>query len=292
MKLKGLVMRSDAVDFLASRISSRNLVRHSAYSVSGAMVAARWRSRCRRGDLSCLLTDHFVQPGSVAVDVGASWGFFSYHLARRVGPRGLLYSYEPHPANAPGLRKLARAQAQVRFTAAAVSDARGNAQLAVPRVRFRAVTAQSSLAHEFDGIVGVETDSVTVPTVRLDDEIAPSVSPEFIKIDVEGHELAVLRGAEVLLQRCQPALLIEVEQRHLNVPITSVFEAILDLGYNIFYISGSTLEPLSNFDLERDQLSNVVPGQFTPFDMPEGYVNEFVAVASMDQLEGVTISRA
>lgn len=47
---------------------------------------------------------------------------------------------------------------------------------------------------------------------RLDDIIKDDVG--FIKIDVEGHELAVLKGATSLINRCRPVLLVECEERH------------------------------------------------------------------------------
>lgn len=253
------------------------------------MVAVRWNSRLRSGDLACLITDRFVNPGSTVVDIGASWGFFSYHLAERVGHEGRVFSFEPHPANAQGLRKLAIAQPQVRFKAAAISDASGNAPMFVPRMRFRAVTAQSSLAHGFQGVEGIETDILHVPTVRLDDEISPDSQVDFMKIDVEGHELTALRGAAGTLRRSHPVLLIEIEQRHLGGPIGTVFDELSEAGYHVFCIAGNALLPLDSFDAERDQLARVVPGQFTPFDMPEGYINEFVAVHDPTKLQGLPV---
>jgi FkbM family methyltransferase len=285
-------VRSGATaDFLASRISSRNFVRYLPYSIGAAMAATRWRSQLRGGDLSCRVTDQFVCRGSTVVDVGTSWGFFSYHMAGRVGREGRVLSYEPHPLNVPGLRKLSKARPQVTFRQAAISDMQGEATMSVPRMRFRPVTAQASLAHDFHDLDGVETDSVTVPTTRLDDEIGGDTHVAFIKIDVEGHELAVLRGAAATLQRCRPVLLIEIEQRHVREPITVVFDEILSLGYELFCIAETALLPLADFDVNRDQLSHVIPGQFNPFSMPAGYVNDFVAVPSAGMLGDLPVHR-
>lgn len=282
---------SETADLLVSRVSSRNFVRYAPYPMAAAMAAVRWRSQVRDGDLSCRVTDHFVYRGSTVVDVGTSWGFFSYHMAGRVGRDGRVFSYEPHPLNVPGLRKLAKAQPQVTFRQAAISDVSGEATMSVPRMRYRPVTAQASLAHDFHDLDGVGTDSIAVPTTRLDDEIDRNTHVAFIKIDVEGHELAVLRGAAATLRRCRPVLLIEIEQRHIREPIDVVFDEILGFGYELFCIAETALLPLASFDVQRDQLSHVIPGQFNPFSMPAGYVNDFVAVPSAGMLGDLPVQR-
>lgn len=252
-------------------------------------MAGRWRSLIRRGDLECVITDHFVHRGATVVDIGASWGFFSHHMAQRVSREGLVISFEPHPLNTPILQKLEKARSQVRFRPVAASDAPGQAPMYVPRLRFRPVTAQSSLSHEFRGFDGVETDSISVPTVRLDDEIGPDARVTFMKVDVEGHELSVLRGAISILERCRPVLLIEIEQRHIQEPIFTVFDAIRALGYELFYVNETDLRPVADFDLERDQLSKVNVGNFNAFSMQRGYVNDFVAVADAGMLDGLPV---
>jgi FkbM family methyltransferase len=251
----------------------------------GTLVELVWRSQVRSGDLTAALTDHFAGDGTTVVDIGASWGLFSYHLARLVGRNGAVLSYEPHPMNTPVLEQLARARSNVSFRPVAVSDMNGTADLQVPVFGNRHVTAQSSLAHGFDGQRGVRVEKVTVPTVRLDDEVGGR-RVDLVKIDVEGHELSVLRGAGETLRRYLPTLLIEIEQRHLDCPIKDVFTEIDDIGYALYFIDGPALRPISDFDVEKHQLSSVTQEVFTPFSMPHGYVHNFCAVASPDLLAG------
>ena len=62
-------------------------------------------------------------------------------------------------------------------------------------------------------------------------ELVPQDSPiSFIKCDVEGHEFAVLRGAERLLARSKPALLVEIEERH-GQTVSEVVGYLSDRGY-------------------------------------------------------------
>lgn len=277
--------RTALVNSAATVVTPRNVGRYFGRAVMGAAVEAVWRHQARSGDLAAALTDHLVRGGAVTVDVGASWGLFSYHLARRVGRSGTVFSYEPHPMNRVVLEKLARARPSVRFRPVAVSDLAGTADMHVPVFGHRHVTAQSSIAHGFSGLNGVRVEKLTVPTVRLDDEIGGR-PVDFIKIDVEGHELSVLRGASGMLRERLPAMLIEIEQRHLDHPIKDVFREIEDIGYALYFIDGARLRAIDEFDVEEHQLSCVVPNEFTPFSMPPGYVYNFCAVARPDLLSG------
>jgi FkbM family methyltransferase len=202
-----------------------------------------------------------------------------------------VYSYEPHPANAAVLEKLAKAQSHVHFRPVAVSNVAGRGEMQVPRRKNRLVTAQSSLAHGFDGLEGVEVERVAVTTVRLDDEIGPEVQVDFVKIDVEGHEMSVLRGGASMFRRCLPPLLIEIEQRHLEGAIEDVFLYIQELGYHLFYVDEHALRPIADFDLERDQLAKVVKGKFYSFSVPKGYISDFCAVRTPDSLQGLPAQR-
>ena len=277
--------RSALANSAATIATPRNVGRYFGFAAMRATVEFVWSRQVKSGDLAAALTDRFVSDGTVAVDVGASWGLFSYHLARLVGGAGTVFSYEPHPMNKPVLEKLVKARPNVRFRPVAVSDLTGSADLQVPVFGSRYVTAQSSIAHGFDGQHGVRVEKVTVPTVRLDDEVGGR-SVDLVKIDVEGHEMSVLRGASVTLRQHLPPMLIEIEQRHLDCPIQDVFAEINDIGYVLYFIDGAALRPIGEFDLEKNQLSSLVQEGFTPFSMPEGYVYNFCAVASPDVLAG------
>lgn len=277
--------KSALVNSAATIATPRNVGRYFGYAAMQAAVEFVWNRQVASGDLAAALTDRFVSNGAVTVDVGASWGLFSYHLARKVGASGTVYSYEPHPMNKAVLQKLAKARPAVQFRPVAISDTAGRAEMQVPVFGNRRVTAQSSIAHGFDGQDGVRVDKVSVPIVRLDDELGDQ-RIDFIKIDVEGHEISVLRGASAMLRKYLPPMLIEIEQRHLDHPIDDVFKEVEGLGYALYFIDGPKLRPVSEFDLERHQLCSVVENEFTPFSMPEGYVYNFCAVAKPEVLSG------
>ena len=93
-----------------------------------------------------------------------------------------------------------------------------------------------------------------------------------MKIDVEGHELEVLRGASRTIAKCQPNLLVEIEQRHLSEPMSTVFHYLEERGYQGFFVEDRALHPIAEFLPERhQQLEN----EYSP-----RYINNFLFWAS------------
>ncbi|OBA68735.1 hypothetical protein A5641_17370 [Mycobacterium sp. 1554424.7] len=279
--------RSDVANWAAKYVTMRNVGRYLGRPALETATEMLWRRR-QSADLAMVVADHLVTPGATVIDVGASWGLFTYHLARRVGELGTVYSFEPHPRNRVMLQKLAKARPRVRFSPVAVSDEAGWAELLVPTQQNRQVTAQASVAHGFDG-QGVGVEKIEVPTVRLGEVLGPEVRVDFVKIDVEGHEMSVLRGGSSMFERWRPSLLIEIEQRHLSVPIEEVFQQIEGFGYHLYYVTESALRPISAFDVQRDQMSMVTSGEFHPFAMPKSYVHDFCAVRTPSLLGGLPV---
>jgi hypothetical protein len=121
---------------------------------------------------------------------------------------------------------------------------------------------------------------VRVPLEPLDRLLSQDLSRlTFVKCDVEGHELAVLRGAERILREAHPALLVEIEQRHQGdgAGIERTFDHVLARGYVGYAVRERGLRPLGEFDVQRDQLAWVRP-EFEPHGMPDGYVHDFLFV--------------
>ena len=88
-----------------------------------------------------------------------------------------------------------------------------------------------------------------MPLVRLDDLGLSQVT--FIKIDVDGHEVAVLRGAETVIKQDQPRLLIEVEQR--IQPVSDVLNLMRSYGYRGWVLPGRAWVPVDQFPLAAHQ---------------------------------------
>lgn len=147
-----------------------------------------------------------LRRGSVFVDVGANLGYYSLGANRRVGDDGQVIAFEPNPATLARLRRnvdLSQAN-RIKIFDCALSDASGQCLLYVPPDP--TMHGHASLREQ--DRTGHLTTAVQVR--RLDDVLGNELSRlDIIKIDTEGSELAVLRGAEQLVTRFRPSILVE-----------------------------------------------------------------------------------
>ena len=77
----------------------------------------------------------------------------------------------------------------------------------------------------------------------------------FIKIDVEGHELEVIKGSSKIISENMPILLVEIEKRHTNKPVLESINYIKNMGYDCFFVKNKKLisvENLENNDSENN----------------------------------------
>jgi FkbM family methyltransferase len=152
-----------------------------------------------------------VAPGSCVWDIGANLGIFGVAAAALAGTNGFVLLVEPDPWLG-GLvqRTLAEAnpaQAPMRYLQRAVADESGRAELLIAG-RGRAANHLESVPGSSQA--GGTRDRIEVLITTLDDLLLSTRPPDLVKIDVEGSEASVLRGATTLLKRHRPRLLCEV----------------------------------------------------------------------------------
>lgn len=199
-------------------------------------VAAAIRAAYPRVEPELAAIDGFAPRGGTAVDVGAWYGPWTARLRRRANR---VVAVEPVPRLAAHLR---RAFPTVDVVEAVASDHDGVATLHVPRVG--AVAGTSTVESG-----GGDAEPLTVRSVPLDALDLTGVT--FMKLDVEGHELPALRGAERTIRRDRPVLLVELEAR--IQPVTPVLELLASWGYEPSVFVDDAWRPLSGFDLEGHQ---------------------------------------
>ena len=231
--------------------------------------ALRYRYRVDPVEISYIL--RALAPGDIAVDVGCHKGGYLYWMQRRVGERGRVYAFEPQPklfAYLEGIQKTF-GFSHVTLENKGLSDAFGNLELRVP------VSASgTSPGATLNPVEGAPFHSHFVEVTTLDRYFFDTgIRPALLKIDVEGHELQVLRGARQLLADRKPRILMECEQRHIGAlgSLEEVFRFLLDLGYAGYFIHRGELRPLAEFDPALHQ--RMGEGRFWE---AEEYVNNFV----------------
>jgi FkbM family methyltransferase len=160
--------------------------------------------------LQQVLVDHLTS-GGCFYDVGAHIGFFSLIAARLVGRSGAVFAFEADPQNAHRIEKhIARCQfSQIQVMPVAVWSGSGS-------LSFRRASKLSSRNTGSVVRASSETnasETIEVEAVSLDDFAEAHRPPTLIKIDVEGGETDVLRGADRLLARSRPEVVCEVHDQ-------------------------------------------------------------------------------
>ncbi|MEU7042557.1 FkbM family methyltransferase [Streptomyces varsoviensis] len=176
--------------------------------------------------------------GGTAVDVGGWYGPWSRAVARRADR---VVAVEPVPHLARALA--ATAPRNVEVVQAAAADRSGVATLWLPPGG-RGDRGLASLVRR-----PVHATTLAVPCLALDDLGLTGVT--LLKIDVDGGEAAVLRGARQLLRRERPALFIELEHR--IQPPGPVLAALAEYGYRGWVLPAGDWVPLAEFDLAAHQ---------------------------------------
>ena len=186
------------------------------------------------GVTECLL-EHLSE-GDCFYDVGAHIGYYSLLAARRVGPHGHVVAVEPDPDNIEILRENAvkNCFGWVDIVAAAVWNSMGEMRFekgedTPSRMGGRIVKDGSSSSTPIDVIL---CQSVTVD--HLSSHHRP---PSVLKVDVEGGEVEVLRGARATLSKHRPMLLIEA---HSVEAVPELSEFLAPFGYTIRHLPGGT----------------------------------------------------
>lgn len=172
----------------------------------------RYVRQLRAGVLECEpdmnVVHALVKPGQCAYDVGANIGVYSKLLAGLTGPDGRVVAFEPVPETFDLLVHNLRALglANVRGEKVALSDSDHTASMSIPSYPGGGENLyEASLSAASDNALR----NVKVECRRLDGygDLPP---PDFIKIDVEGHEAAMLEGARACLESSRPVLMIEI----------------------------------------------------------------------------------
>jgi FkbM family methyltransferase len=186
-------------------------------------------------DLATQLTvDRHVKPGDVVIDVGANRGMFALYAAKRAGPGGRVICFEPNPACIALLEQTIRTNqiANIEIRNAGLADEAGILDLIVPAID----SGMATFAN-----YGPEVIKIAIPCpVLVGDDALRYITPNFIKVDVEGFEPKVIRGLASTIRRHRPLIYTEMVQSHLERAGSSARELIdilSDLGYIGYRVS-------------------------------------------------------
>lgn len=184
--------------------------------------------------------EKFLQPNSNAIDIGCNRGSILQEILR-LSPQGQHYAFEPIPT----LNKLLKLRfPQVSCPQVALSDRQGEIEFSY----FTQMDGFSGILRRTDVSTTEKIDILKVKSDTLDNIIPADLKISLIKIDVEGAEYLVLKGAKALLMKYKPIIIFECGTGGLplyeHTP-SEVFNFLADLGFQINILEDFLGIPLS-----------------------------------------------
>ena len=196
-----------------------------------------------------VLIDALIPDKGIFYDIGSNWGYFSLFLASRPRYSGQIFAFEPMPDSFSDLQRCvieAKLKNKVKCHNIAASNKNTELLMVIPD----AIHSGSAEVSEAGGNIVIEAK-------RLDDYNLPA--PDFIKIDVEGHELEVLKGMKKIMMTNKPMVIIEswkypTEEEKTLAPLWFLEKC----GYKIYALAWEKKEYANSFYLgsEHELLSN------------------------------------
>jgi len=182
----------------------------------------------------CEVLWRLLPAGGAALDAGANVGVLTTLLAAKAGPAGRVECFEPHPRIAERLRENVASSPRVTVHALALSDCVGVARFVTPPD----FAANEGVGRLSDGPSG---DGFDVPTATLDG-LFPHDRFDVLKLDVEGHEAAVLRGGVGMLGR--GAIRHVVFEDH-TIATSAAAEILAAAGYTLCQLGWALRGPVT-----------------------------------------------
>jgi FkbM family methyltransferase len=201
------------------------------------------KKNMKKGENELHLLPFMTDKNKASIDIGANKGVFTYLLSKMSTH---VYAFEPNPKVYKVLisRKIKNA---ITYQVA-ISDKSEVTQLLIP-LNDKTKRYSNSGASLSKIKVSGASKSVQVEAKTLDSYAFKNIG--FIKIDVEGHEISLLKGATNTLKENRPVLMIELEERHTKQPIESLIKEVESYGYRSLFMKKMQLTDISMFDAEK-----------------------------------------
>jgi FkbM family methyltransferase len=186
--------------------------------------------------------ESLLRPGDVCVDAGAHTGRHAFPMAAKVAPRGHVHAFEPIPACQKAIREGCAQRPEgtvVTLYPMALADFDGASDF----VLVKNLPEYSGLKERvYDQ--PVEKEHLTVAVKRLDDVLAGLAALRYVKIDAEGGDFGILKGARSLLAKFGPVVSFEFGMNssvQYGTQPVQVWDFLAELGYRVFDIRGREL---------------------------------------------------
>jgi FkbM family methyltransferase len=188
---------------------------------------------------------NLIIDGDTVIDIGSNFGFYTLFLSKVVGKSGCVYSIEPIPLTfeilSYNIKKLGLGN--VKLLNCAISEKNGITEMEIPEYDSGGESFYlARVVNDINKAPSLRKYSVVMDTLDyLFLDLSKRIS--FIKIDVEGHELPVIMGAEKVISRFLPALLIEIsgDPDDKKSKASELFNRLMKKGYSPYWYDGKAL---------------------------------------------------
>ena len=199
-----------------------------------------WREK-RKGEKEIKIIPNLLVNCNRAIDIGANVGVWSYWLSKYAKQ---VESFEPNPKIFNALKNIKIKN--VNSYNIALSNKSGSVDLLIPKGSKGFSNQGASLSSiKVQG----EHKSISIEAKCLDEYNFLDV--DFIKIDVEGHEHEVIEGAQETIKKCKPTMVIEMEEKHNQIPIEDQISSVEKLGYKCCVLMNKKIIQIKEVDLNK-----------------------------------------
>lgn len=238
-----------------------------------------------------LLLPYFLTKESVFFDIGSNIGSFILIAGKHI-PQSKIYGFEPIPELNSRLKTLFP---DANISSLALSNKKSNTQFKIPKINHTHLLTRGTLNTSFveaneQGFRTIEVQTDTLDNFVKEQNISKI---DAIKIDVEGHEYEVIKGALHAFKTYMPVLIIEIEQRHHQQDISVIINELKHIGYACLYFDSNTyqlielnvdpksLQDASHFEKSRKYVHNFI---FVPqARIHDGYLSQVNAKITADR---------
>ncbi len=198
-----------------------------------------------------LILQLFADNSSVVIDVGANNGLYCYYFQTILGVSEI-HAIEPIPTLYSKLNKWFK---KIHVYPFAISDKVSEGVLRIPYIKSIRFETRAKL-DALEETNETKFKEIKIQTSTLDDLFLEKLSTvNFIKIDIEGHELNAVLGGTKLIKKHLPTLMIEIEARHHGSNLTALVQQIEQLGYQccFFDLGAKQISLFEEFDAQKHQ---------------------------------------
>ena len=198
------------------------------------------------------ILDKFIKPGAICFDVGAAYGRYTLVMSRLAGAAGRIYCFEPGDYSYQVLNNVVKFHRlkNVTLLKKGLSDEPGFVKLSIPLKNKGKLGA--SLAH-LGPAENANYLSQAIEVTTIDDYCLSSGINrlDFIKCDVEGAELLVVKGGEKIINTCKPTVFCEVEKdflRRFGFLSAQLYGFFEEKGYKAYVLEENKLEEVNQIE--------------------------------------------